>query len=136
MSLLYKVINKLIANGLKHFMNKLVDLQQTRFIARRKILDNILAFHVGREFVRWKKLLIIFLMLDFQKAYDRLAHIFIWETLRVMGFSDLFVSLVQGLMSDGSSKIHTNGLFLREVNLLRGVRQGCPLAPLLFALTT
>lgn len=117
-------------------MRTLVDLQQIGFIVGRKTLDNILAFRVGREYVCWKRILAIFLMLDFQKAYDRLAHVFIWETLHAMGFSELFVGLVQGLMREGSSKIHVNSSFSREVSLMRGVRQGCPLFPLLFALST
>lgn len=39
-------------------------------------------------------------------------------------------------MCNGSSKIHLNGLFIEDFALDRGVRQGCPLAPLLFALST
>lgn len=39
-------------------------------------------------------------------------------------------------MSEGSSKIHVNDLFSHEVDLCRGVCQGCPLASLLFSLTT
>lgn len=39
-------------------------------------------------------------------------------------------------MCDGSSKLHLNGLFTEEFALDMGVRQGFPLAPLLFALLT
>lgn len=65
MALLYKIISKLITNRLKQFMITLFDLQHKGFIAGRKILDNILAYRVGKEYVHWKKLLAIFLMLDF-----------------------------------------------------------------------
>lgn len=44
--------------------------------------------------------------------------------------------LVKGLVLGGTVKIHVNGLFSEEIELDRGVCQGCPLAPLLFALTT
>lgn len=40
------------------------------------------------------------------------------------------------LVSNGSSKVHINGLFNEDIPLDRGVRQGCPLAPLLFALAS
>lgn len=42
--------------------------------------------------------------------------------------------LVRGLVSRATSKIHTNGIFLEEIVVRRGVRQGCPLSPLFFAL--
>jgi hypothetical protein len=36
----------------------------------------------------------------------------------------------------GSAKVHFNGLFTSRFPLQQGVRQGCPLAPLLYALAT
>lgn len=45
------------------------------------------------------------------------------------------MSLVKGLVLGGMVKIHINGLFLEEIKLDWGVHQGCPLVPLLFALT-
>lgn len=53
-----------------------------------------------------------------------------------MGFSPLFIKLIQGLVLGGSSVIHDNGMFSRDVDLGRGVRQGCPLAAFLYTRTT
>lgn len=36
----------------------------------------------------------------------------------------------------GEAKVHFNGLFTQPFPLHRGVHQGCPLAPLLFALSS
>lgn len=54
MTLLYKIINKVLANRLKEFLGFLVDKEQFGFIVGRRILDNILAFRVSREFVKSK----------------------------------------------------------------------------------
>lgn len=135
MTLLYKIISKLLANTLKPFMPFLVDEEQTGFIAGRQILDNILAFRVGKDYLKSRRLFALFIMWDFFKAYDHLAHIFVWETLSAMGFSPSLSKLVQGLVIGGMSVIHANGLFSRMVDLSRGVRQGCSLAPFLFVLT-
>ncbi|KAL3689702.1 hypothetical protein R1sor_016011 [Riccia sorocarpa] len=53
-----------------------------------------------------------------------------------MGFCSKFIQLIQGLVENSESVIHINGAFTAEFQLERGVRQGCPIAPLLFALST
>ncbi|KAL3682138.1 hypothetical protein R1sor_000160 [Riccia sorocarpa] len=77
----------------------------------------------------------LFLKLDFAKAYDRVRHDFIWDTLRAMNIHPHFIKLLQGLVHNGTSKVHANGLFTEEVDLQRGVRQGYPVAPYLFVTT-
>jgi hypothetical protein len=75
-------------------------------------------------------------LLDFAKAYDQVEHAFIWDLLAAMGFCPDFRALVQGLITGSAANVHFNGLFTGRFVLERGVKQGCPLAPLLFALST
>ncbi|KAL3694436.1 hypothetical protein R1sor_008087 [Riccia sorocarpa] len=53
-----------------------------------------------------------------------------------MGFGQHFILLVKGLVENVGSIVHLNGAFTGEIQLERGVRQGCPIAPMLFALST
>ncbi|KAL3688832.1 hypothetical protein R1sor_015141 [Riccia sorocarpa] len=53
-----------------------------------------------------------------------------------MGFGTKFIELAQGLVEGSVSKLHMNGTFSEEINIECGVKQGCPLAPLLFAIST
>ncbi|KAL3677184.1 hypothetical protein R1sor_027132 [Riccia sorocarpa] len=69
-------------------------------------------------------------------AYDRVAHGFLWDTLGAMGVGDETVNRIKSLVDGGTSEVHVNGSFTEEIKIGRGVRQGCPLAPLLFAMTT
>ncbi|KAL3691172.1 hypothetical protein R1sor_004823 [Riccia sorocarpa] len=53
-----------------------------------------------------------------------------------MKFDPKIIMLIRGLVEGASSVVHLNGGFTQEIELQRGVRQGCPLAPLLFSLST
>lgn len=136
LTLTEKVVAKIIANRIWKFVGKLVDSQQTGFLAGRDILDNLLSFKLAQELALTRKQSHIFLKLDFAKAYDRVDHGFLSEVMRTMKFDGHLIMLVKGLVENTHSKVHFNGLFTSEILLNRGVRQGCPLSPLLFALTT
>lgn len=109
LNLAYKIMSKILANRLKPIMSLLVDIQQSGFITGRSIVNNILTFKVAKEFTLKKRIQAIALMVDSMKAFDRMDHSFLRDTLRAMGFGDLFIMLVMGLVSRGASKIHTNG---------------------------
>src|SRR5450759_353309 len=98
--------------------------------------NNLMAYKLAEEFVKLTHQDALMLKVDFQKAYDRVEHCFLWETMLAMGFNVRIITFIQGLIMYGNSKVHFNGLFTPEIALERGVRQGCPLAPLLYAIST
>ncbi|KAF1336462.1 Reverse transcriptase precursor, partial [Globisporangium splendens] len=71
-------------------------------------------------------------MLDFMKAYDTLDRDFLYLVLSKFGFGRQFVDLVRRMHSDTTAKYLVNGELSREWEVKSGIRQGCPLAPLLF----
>ncbi|KAF1329401.1 reverse transcriptase, partial [Globisporangium splendens] len=76
----------------------------------------------------------IALLLDFAKAYDSLDRSFLAQALQHLGFPLKFVHLVKVLHSQTTYKFIVNGFLSRKYNVTSGIRQGCPLAPLLFIL--
>ncbi|KAL3684298.1 hypothetical protein R1sor_002320 [Riccia sorocarpa] len=106
------------------------------YLAQKPSHDNILSLRLGQEWAQITNQDVIFVKLDFMKAYDRVAHRFLWDTLAAMGMGAETVDRIKGLVVGGSSEVHVNGSFTEEFQIERGVRQGCPLAPLLFAMTT
>ena len=72
--------------------------------------------------------------LDIAKAYDTVDRSILWRELKKMGFGGRFLREIQGLYDGDFVMSEINGVTTRPVYLGRGLRQGCSLSPLLFAL--
>ena len=72
--------------------------------------------------------------IDISKAYDSVNRDILWKKLSSLGFSGDFLASLKALYTNDSVDCEVNGLTTRPVFLRRGLRQGCALSPLLFAL--
>jgi hypothetical protein len=79
---------------------------------------------------------LVLLLLDFEKAFDRIEWGFLFKALDKLGFSPTWVSWVASLYREATSAIKINGVAGPDFQLARSVKQGCPLAPYLFILAT
>ncbi|KAL2610767.1 hypothetical protein R1flu_022459 [Riccia fluitans] len=132
----YKIIAKILATRLQLILPGIISPQQTGFIQGRNMMDNILSFWLTNDILIQQKRSGLFLKLDFEKAFDWVEHDYLWDTMNKLGFGELFIRLVQGLTEGAQTLIHINGTFSPRFDVLHGVRQGCPLAPLLLAIST
>ncbi|KAL3691963.1 hypothetical protein R1sor_005614 [Riccia sorocarpa] len=114
------------------FYSSLYNEDQSGFVQGRFIMDNVLTLKLVQDLANITGEPSLFCKLDFEKAFDRVSHAFLWRTLETMRFNQQFIYLV----SDGRAKVHINGHYTRSFTLEPGVRQGCPISPLLFALST
>jgi len=76
------------------------------------------------------------LSLDQEKAFDRVEWSFMRQTLQSMGIGDSFISWVDLFYHTVRSFVNVNGYLSQPFFLSRGVRQGCPLSPLLYVLVS
>ena len=72
--------------------------------------------------------------IDIHKAYDSVNRQVLWEKLRKLNFGDSFIRCLKNLYKDDCIQTEVHGLRSEKVFLSRGVRQGCSLSPILFAL--
>ena len=72
------------------------------------------------------------LKIDLSKAYDRVSWIYLRVILTKMGFGVPFITWVMSSLTSVSFSVLINGVASSFFRSGRGLRQGCPLAPLLF----
>ena len=74
------------------------------------------------------------LNLDIKKAFDTISHDYIWKVLQAYGFGPQFQQLLKLLYKDITAEVIVHGHFTQSFPIKSGVRQGCPLSPLLYVL--
>ena len=132
---MYKVVAKIYANRMKPLLQHWILPSQTGFVPNRCILDNVFLAFEAMEWTMENKQDLSMLLLDFEKAYDRVNWTFLRETMEAMGFHDKWINQVMSLYTNASAAVIVNGEQSQTFQLQRSVRQGCPLAPYLFLLT-
>lgn len=107
----YNIISKVIANRLKHFLAKIIYVNQSAFIPSRLITDN---FIVTYEFLHLMKISLATkgfasLRIDMIKAYDTVEWAFICNMMRQLGFSEKWIHRINMCLSSVSFQILING---------------------------
>ena len=72
--------------------------------------------------------------LDLVKAFDRVNSSFLRLVLLQIGFLGNYVNWIMGCVESAKFAILINGTPSNLFPVSRGIRQGCPLSPLLFIL--
>ncbi|GBG89528.1 hypothetical protein CBR_g49318 [Chara braunii] len=130
----YKLLAKVLANRLAAHLPWLINSTQTGFIPGRRIHTSVL---LARQVI-WQALRQdppgAFVLLDFEKAYERVAWPFLLEGMEHRGIGLRFLTTVRALLTSAQSRLLINGFLSNPLKVTRSVRQGCPLSPALYAL--
>lgn len=129
-----KLITKIMATNLQRRMNDLVGPCQNAFIKGRAIQDNFCYVNGLAKAFRRSKTPALMLKLDIQRAFDTVSWEFLLGLLTARGFGRSFTNCLSALLSTSSTRILVNGELSEKIDLMKGLRQGDPLSPLLFVL--
>jgi hypothetical protein len=67
-----------------------------------------------------------------KKTFDKIQHHFRIKTLRKLGIEGMYLNILKAIYDKSIANIILNGENLKPFPLKSGMRQGCPLSPLLF----
>ena len=131
----YKILTKALANRLQKVLPSLVHTDQTASTLGRTINDNSRLLHDVIYYANENNILLAVISVDQLKAFDRVAHSFLFKALERFGFGPSFIHWIEVIYHSVSSSVKTNGWLTSFVKLERGLRQGCPLSMPLYVLT-
>eukprot|EP00253_Pinus_taeda_P018975 PITA_18975 len=72
--------------------------------------------------------------LDLESAFDRVRHMFLLDVMHKFGFSPKFINWIKACIKEPWIAPLVNGRAAEFFKASRGLRQGCPLSPLLFVI--
>eukprot|EP00253_Pinus_taeda_P034952 PITA_34952 len=131
---IYKIIAKVIAIRLVPILSRNISMEQFGFLDGRQIHEAIGVAQEVLHSIKQKKKKGVVLKIDLSKAYDRINWLYIRLLLTHLGFNYSFISWIMGCITNVSFVVLINGAASPFFKSQRGLRQGCPLSPLLFLL--
>ena len=124
----YKILTKILSNRLKNILPKIISEEQTCFIPKRTIFNNLFLIRDIITLTKEKNTKLYILQIDQEKAFDKIDHDFLYKTMKKMGFSNQFIQFIKILYKSNTSFVINNGFLSPPIQLLRRLRQGCPLS--------
>ena len=135
-SAIYKIYAAIWAKRLASWAGETgaISPSQKGFIPGEGCLEHSFLVRSMMEDARRRKRPIHLVWFDLRNAFGSVPHELMWFSLRSVGVPSEVVSILMDIYEGSSFQVQTSGGLTEEIPQGRGVKQGCPLSPLLFNL--
>jgi len=130
----YKILAKTLALRLRIVINSLISKDQKGFIKGRNIAELLREIDDIVEHQKRLEASTFLLAIDFRKAFDTISAVLLRETFKLYGFGNHFCEWMDIILTERIACVKNGGHISLDFIMERGVRQGCPISPLMFIL--
>ena len=134
LSTYYKLISGCIAERLKPALNRIIGPEQKGYLPGRFIGEVTRTTYDIFSYAKNNNISGIILLIDFEKAFDSISFSYILDTLKFFNFGPDIIKWINLLLKDFKAVVNHAGNISNSFNILRGCRQGDPIAGYLFIL--
>ncbi len=115
--------------------NEVIDESQAGFRAGYSTIDNMFTLQsMVQKYLSKQGGRFYCLFVDFSKAFDRIRHDKLWESLILKGIGGKYLRALQSMYSNLSACVKTTCGLTAYFPCQIGTRQGCVSSPLLFSI--
>ena len=134
LSIVGKIFARILLNRLQAISEEILPESQCGFRPSRGTTDMIFCARQLQEKSREQQKSLFLVFYDLEKAFDTVPRSAMWKVLKRFGCPDHFVNLIQALHDGMVGQVSHQGNISEEFSITNGLKQGCVLAPTLFAM--
>ena len=129
--------NRLIANAYRlrwePTLEQRICPEQRGFLPGRSMLENVLDIEHGAMVSSLRAENSALVLFDFAAAFPSVSHAFLFRVLKHVGIPREALQVIQAFYDNNRCYLSFRGGQHKGFEMKSGIRQGCPLSPLLFA---
>ena len=125
----YKLFSKILVTRLRNILDTIIHKDQMGFMPGRNISHNLWKTLDTITYIQKRKIDAILILLDFEKAFDRLEYKSLYGTLRAFGIQQEYIDNIEILFTDFKLATVNGGFFSDWFSPSRGVFQGNCISP-------
>jgi exonuclease III len=130
----YKIIAKCLVDRINSFASEIIFPYQLAGTRGKNIADNVHLVRTLMDNARGKRNKFILISLDYKNAFNSISHEYIVKIIDHMIKDSFLNGWLKILYNSIYARIKLNSGFTSVYKIKRGIRQGCPLSMLLFAI--